>query len=302
MSKKIRLALIIDEAKIGGGQKHLFWLAKYLGRERFEITVLCGGEGFLTENLKREGISYFALPGKLNFRSVWKLRKLIKELKPHIVHTHGTVAGVWGRLAALKFRRPKLVHTLHGIHYLNFPGSLKFVLGVWSEKFLSSFTDMTICVSESDLKKGREHKLFQAKKSTVIRNGIEAVQADRTFDASRKRRELGLAEDNFVVGSIGRLDIAKGYTYLLAAASLLKEGLPRARFVIAGDGPLKNFLQAQQSKLGLNDTVIFLGTRLDAPELLQIFDVLVLPSLWEGMPLILLEGMQAGKAIVASDI
>jgi glycosyltransferase involved in cell wall biosynthesis len=212
------------------------------------------------------------------------------------------VAGVWGRLAALKFRKPKLVHTLHGIHYLNFPGSLKFLLGVWSEKFLSSFTEMTICVSESDLKKGREHKLFKAKKSTVIRNGIEAVQAERMFDASRKSRELGLAEGDFVVGSIGRLDIAKGYTYLLAAASLLKERLPQARFVIAGDGPLKIFLQAQQSKLGLNGTVMFLGTRRDAPELLQIFDVLVLPSLWEGMPLVVLEGMQAGKAIVASDI
>ncbi len=300
--KRIRLLLIIDEAKLGGGQKHVLWLAKYLPQEKFETTVICGGSGYLTEKLEKEGIECVVLPGKISSRDILRLRKEMKRIKPAIVHTHGTVAGVWGRLAALKFRKPKFVHTLHGIHYLHFPGSLKKVVGIRSERILCKFTERIVCVSEADRKRGLSNRLFPADKTTVIRNGVEEINVNSCTGAAQLRQELGLSPDDIVIGSVGRLRREKGHIYLLAAVSLMKEELPQAKFIIVGEGSLEKFLRQKTQELGLDDRILFLGSREDVPALLQIFDILVLPSLWEGLPLIILEAMQAGKAIVASKI
>ncbi len=299
---RICLLMIIDQAQLGGGQRQLFWLAKYLNPQKFKVVVICGGKGYLTQALESEGIEYLTFPQKLGLRDFLKLRQSIRKMKPGVVHTHGTVAGVCGRLASLRMTRPKLVHTLHGIHYLHYPGSFKKVVGIWSEKILSWFTDKIVCVSEADRRKGLSQKLFPAEKTVVIANAVPPLPPQDCHHLAKIREELGVTKENLLVGTVGRLHRQKGLIYFLLAARLLSEKLPQVKYLIVGDGPQREFLVKQARNLGLKDRILFFGPTENVNQLLRIFDILVLPSLWEGMPLILLEGMQAGQAIVASRI
>jgi glycosyltransferase involved in cell wall biosynthesis len=299
---KIKILQVIDEAGIGGGQKHLYWLAKYLDKKIFELIVVCGGEGCLSRQLSVLGIDCISLPKRLGLSMFWKLRRAVKRVCPDIVHTHGTTAGVWGRLAAWKISRPYLVHSLHGIHYLNYPGSLRKFLGIISEKLLSRFTERIICVSESDQKQGLAYKLFSPKQAKVIHNGVETKDSVEESKVRQVKEELKLDGNQIVVGTVGRLKREKGHIYLLAAAYLLKESLPQARFVIVGDGPLKDFLLAQTSKLQLEERVLFVGAREDVAALIQTFDIFVLPSLWEAFGMVLIEAMSQAKPVIATKV
>ena len=299
---KIRLLLIIDDANLGGGQKHLFWLAKYLDRQKCEITAICGGTGYLTQQLRAVGITFTTFPSKIGPRDILRLRRIIRKTRPDVVHTHGTIAGVWGRLATLRMGGPKLVHTLHGIHYLHYPRSLKKLVGVWTERILSLFTAKVICVSRADRNQGLARGLFPREKTVVIHNAVEKISRPSYQELARLRQELGFSSENLIIGSVGRLRREKGPIYLLEAAHLLRRELPQARFVFVGEGPLAEFLKSRTKELGLEEQVLFLGAREDVPLLLYLLDILVLSSLWEGLPLIILEALQAGRTIIASRI
>ena len=136
----------------------------------------------------------------------------------------------------------------------------------------------------------------------VIHNGIDPRPLPPPARIASKRRELGIGDDAFLVGAVGRLVPQKGHTYLVQAARQVADVLPRTRFVVAGDGPLRDALQHEVAALGLAEHFTLLGQRGDVRELLPALDLFVLPSLWEAMPYTILEAHDAGLPIVASAV
>jgi glycosyltransferase involved in cell wall biosynthesis len=141
-------------------------------------------------------------------------------------------------------------------------------------------------------------------KIKVILNGVELPAPDQISETARVwiREEIGVRENQPVVLSVGRFKMQKGHTYLLQAIPKVLKDLPETHFVFAGDGPLRAELEQEADQLGIKHAVHFLGIRNDVPDLLAAADVFVLPSLWEGMSMAMLEAMAAGVAVVVTDV
>jgi glycosyltransferase involved in cell wall biosynthesis len=141
------------------------------------------------------------------------------------------------------------------------------------------------------------------RKLITVYNGIDTGQFKiSAAETAAVRRELDLSPGQLAVGTMGELTQQKGYRYLLEAIPEILKSVPSVKFFIAGEGELKKSLLVLRDKLGLQSSVSFLGFRDDVPRLLSAFDIFVLPSLWEGLPVALIEAMAAGKPIVATDV
>ncbi len=304
--KKIKVLEMIDRPFLGGGQAALLALANHLDKGRFDVSICAEDGGPLEEEARNLGLSFLPAPFNKKFSLSINpaIRRILKENKTDILHTHGGIAGLFGRRAAQKSRTPVVVHTLHGIHYLHYRNRALRFLSILLERRLSARTDAVIFVSEADLGQGRRFKLVPEAKMTLIKNGIDALEFQETEAFDKKKRELKwrLKLDPPVVGTVARLHRQKGIVDLLAAAPQIHLGRPEAKIVVIGGGPQERELRKKAQKLGLERFFVMLGERRDARELLSLLDVFVLPSLWEGLPLVLLEAAAMGKPIVATDI
>lgn len=296
---------MIDQPFLGGGQINLLALARFLDREMFDVSVCSRGDGPFVHKLSEEGIPHFPVPfSKRIERGIVKdIASLINTHHFDILHTHGGVAGLFGRWSVRRCDRPpRVIHTLHGIHYLHYRNPLLKYLYVVLERRFSRFSDAVIFVSDADRERGRRFKLVPADKIVVIKNGInfEAFEAEASLDEGRNGLELDSSSP--VIGTLARLHRQKGLPYLFHAARIIRESIPEASVWIVGGGPQFEELNRLGEKLDLKETVRLLGERADVAKILSRFDVFVLPSLWEGLPYSLLEAAALAKPVVATDI
>jgi len=304
--RKLRVLEMIDKPFLGGGQIHLLSLARGLDKSRFEVMIAAQRGGPLEDAARAEGIGFLpiVIGKKLRRGAVRDLADRLTENGIDILHTHGGVAGLFGRWAARRARTPVIVHTLHGIHYLHYRNPLLKRLYVLQERHFSRRTDAVIFVSEADLRTGKKFRLAPQDRSRLIRNGVDLsgmMKEQRTASRIEKlKAALNLGPP--VVGAIARLHRQKGIEFLVAAAKEIHALHPEARIVVVGGGPLEKSLRQRAANLGLGRNFLLLGERGDAREVLSLFDIFVLPSLWEGLPLALIEAAALGKAIVATDI
>jgi glycosyltransferase involved in cell wall biosynthesis len=170
------------------------------------------------------------------------------------------------------------------------------------EWFMSHFAYKIVGVSEHTTQNLIRYEKISQKKIMTIPNGIDPTPFKIPFDKKKKRKELKLPEVGPVLGVAVRLSEQKGLKYLIRAMPEIIQQFPTVSLVIAGDGPLMHSLVEDTKQLHVEKNVYFLGTRQDTPELLKLFDLYVLPSLWEGLPMIILEAMAAGCPIVATDV
>jgi glycosyltransferase involved in cell wall biosynthesis len=304
--KKIKVLEIIDKPFLGGGQRHLLSLARSLDKKRFDVMVGSADGGPFVDAVKKEGLAHTAIPirKRIDRQTVNFLVPMLKNSGYDIIHTHGGVAGFFGRWAARKAQTPVIVHTLHGIHYLHYRNPAARIFSVWLERFFSRFTQALIFVSDADRQQGSRHKLAAENRMHTIKNGIdfEAVvsKALSQDEVSTAKKQLSLKEDSPVIGTISRLHRQKGLPFLLEAMRDVGKAFPAAKLVIVGDGPEKESLQHDVSRLSIGNRVIFLGERPDAQQLLSLFDLFVLPSLWEGLPYVLMEAAALKVPVIAS--
>jgi glycosyltransferase involved in cell wall biosynthesis len=170
------------------------------------------------------------------------------------------------------------------------------------ERRYSRFTDRLVLVCQSDLRRARKYKLAPEGKMTVILNGLDVRSLAETAVLARSRDELGWPPGRPSVGTIARLHRQKGIIHLLRAGRRILEAVPESRIVVVGDGPQSDRMRREAQRLGLGERCLFLGARKDATALLALFDVFVLPSLWEGLPFVLVEAAALGKPIVATAV
>jgi glycosyltransferase involved in cell wall biosynthesis len=302
---KIKVLQMIDKPFLGGGQINLLSLAASLDPERFDISVCTSGPGPLVDALQKRNIPHFFLSFNKRFRrkTIEDITDLFQTHRFDILHTHGGIAGFYGRLASRKRATPRVVvHTLHGIHYLHYRNILLRRLYEFQERYLARRTDAVIFVSEADQTKGTQRKLVPVEKQVLIKNGIDYSACE--LQARGRPEDLGGVQDipGPLVGCIARLHRQKGIPYLLEAVEPIRRAFPDVKIWIVGGGPLKEKLERLNERLDVSSHVFFLGERQDVPQLVSCFDVFVLPSLWEGLPYSLLEAAALGKPVVASDI
>ena len=326
----MKIVRIIARLNVGGPARHVVWLTEGLSAPEFSTTLIAGvvppGE---------EDMSYFAsergvepvyireLSRELSLKDVVSLFKIFGELrrqKPDIVHTHTAKAGTVGRIAAFVYkwltpgsligrpRRLRVFHTFHGHVFHSYYGKAKTRVFLFIERMLARLaTDRIIVISEQQF--DEIHKVFGVGRSgqfAVVPLGIDLPQPkpDRNTDVIRDL--LGLDDETFIVGIVGRLTEIKDIPLFLSAAAEValrdKEHPEDMHFVVIGDGHLRSSLENTRSRLGLDDLVSFLGNRDDVDDLLFGLDALALTSRNEGTPLSIIEAMAAGVPVISTSV
>jgi glycosyltransferase involved in cell wall biosynthesis len=238
-------------------------------------------------------VELFECQGRIDKKTIQRVRDCLSRSRIDILHTHGYKANAYGLLAT-KSTSVKTIATSH-----NWPGrTLSLRAYGLLDRLQLRFFDRVCAVSESV-----RHSLLQAlvpdRKITVVQNGIDC---ERFLDGRQVLRNTLQSKDGLLVGYVGRLAPEKDLHSLLRAAKAILMTLPSVSFVLCGEGPERRSLQTLAFQLGIEKSVLFLGQRSDIPDLYSSFDVVVLPSLTEGMPLAILEAMAAKKPIVASRV
>jgi glycosyltransferase involved in cell wall biosynthesis len=306
--KKIKVLEVIDRAFLGGGQINVLALASSLDKNRFEVMVCSEGKGALVDELEKRGIRHFPVPfaKKIRTSEVTSLVRILREQDISILHTHGGVAGFYGRWAARKSRTPVVVHTLHGIHYLHYRNPTIKRIYIILEKICSRWTDAAIFVCESDRERADRYGLVPPAKAAVIYNGVDfqdlEAQAAGAPGRADWEKKWGVDLSGPVIGTVARLHRQKGIPYLLEAARGLVNELPDLKVLVVGGGPLREKMEVFRRRLGLEGRVFFLGEQEMAVRLIALFDVFVLPSLWEGFPYSLMEAAALAKPVVATAV
>ena len=239
-------------------------------------------------------------------RPLWDLRGLVR-LKTFlsgagysIIHTHTSKPGVVATLAARRAGIPAVMHTVHLFAFHEESGRAAMAAYVAAQRTAARWCDRIVTVSEFQRRWALEKGIGTQEQVIAIPNGVPEERARATRERADVRGELGV-EEAFVVLSTGRLASQKGLEHLVRAAALIRD-VPRLRVLLAGDGPLEGQLSRLVSELGLDGIVTFLGHRSDIGDLLAAADLVVLPSLWEGLSISLLEAMAAGKPVVTTTI
>lgn len=302
--KKIKILEMIDKPFLGGGQVNLLSLAKSLDKRKFDVSVCSQSSGPFVDKVRENNIKHFPVCFRKRFdrKIVREIVSILKNNHFDILHTHGGIAGLYGRWAAHKCGVPVIVHTLHGIHYLHYRNIILKYLYMLLERFFSKFTDAVIFVSDADRKKAERLELVPISKMVVVKNGIDFSGSKTEVTATKKKEDIRLGISQPVVGTVARLHRQKGIPYFLKAALKICRAFTEAKIIIVGSGPIQKKLRRMAQNLSLGDSVSFLGEREDGPQLISLFDVFVLPSLWEGLPYVLMEAAALAKPVVVTDI
>jgi len=262
------------------------------------------------EKAQKNGVKVIALPSMVrsihpikDFRALFSLIWLIMKEKPDIVHTHSSKGGILGRLAAKIAGVPHIIHTPHGHVFYGHFGAFASKAFLWIEKVFSKFTDRMVALTDGEKDDYINLSVCSPEKLCKIHSGVDVKKFMHTNgNRVEKRRSLGLDQNEAVIGFVGWLLPIKGPNYLLKAMDDVWRRHPEASLVLVGKGDMDVDLRAEAQRKNTNGKVKFLGWRKDIDEIMPLFDMLVLPSLNEGMGRVLVEAMAAGKPVVASRV
>jgi glycosyltransferase involved in cell wall biosynthesis len=289
----------------GGAEQVVFDLATRLDAERYEPFVCSvldpsGARSAYVGRLIEAGVPVASLgiTRKWQFRrAVGRLGSLLRDVQPDVLHCHLFHANVLGRRVARAVGLRPVIATVHIAERRRRPWRF------WLERRTDPLGCVTVCVSQAVLEFQTRKTGLPRERFVVIPNGIDTVRYERPLRPKGEvRAEWGIGPDAAVVGSVGRLDRQKGYRYLLRAFAERARDTADCVLVVAGEGPERRKLTRLAERLGCAERVHLLGRRTDVPDLLHAFDIFVMSSLYEGLPLALIEAMAAGIPIVASNV
>ncbi len=330
----MKIVRIIARLNVGGPARHVVWLTAGLQPPLYESVLVAGtvppGEDDMGYFAAENNVSPHIIPQMSREISVkdaltiWKLYRLLRRERPDVVHTHTAKAGTVGRISGMLYRwltpaailgRPRpcrFVHTYHGHIFHSYYGRLKTRIFLGIEKALARVaTDQIVVISAQQYREiHEEFGVGRSAQFTVIPLGLDVARfADWQERRQHLRNELGAVDGDVLVGIVGRLTEIKNHALFLRVAARYKEtrGLKtiaggRVRFVVIGDGHLRDALESQSRSAGLGEDVVFLGTRDDPENFYPALDVVALTSLNEGTPLTLIEAMANARAVIATAV
>ncbi len=298
----MRILHLISSSGLFGAERVAIELSKVLIRHGYHpiIGVLKNTHNphtEVTDEAKENSIDHAVFPCRSQFdrKLISSLREFIKTNHVDLVHCHGYKSNFYGILASRNM--VPAVTTNH--NWLRPNWRLKVYCLI--DSLLIRYFNRIIAVSD-EVKEEMLAVGVPEEKIRVIYNGIDLDRFKDQCSSEKIRKELGLDGNDRIVGTIGSFTEAKGYDYLLKAAKEIIDARKAVKFLIVGDGPLNGHLRNTARGLGIQDNVIFTGYRKDIPELLSVMDMYVLSSVREGLPMVLLEAMAAGKPVIASKV
>ncbi len=281
----------------------LYRLLCGLDRTRFQPTIITlqSFPGPLQEMIEGLNINVYEVKvkSKLDLTAVIRLYSLIKRLKPQILHTQLFASDILGRIIGRILKVPVIITGIRNIYYGSFSRYLLY-------KVTERFSDETVFVSNAAAKRFSELSIVPIEKAKVIHNGLDLNDFYKALSNEEKlamRASLSLPEKGYLILAVGRLSRQKGYSGLFKALILLEKMIDfDYKLIIAGTGPLGQELEREVKDLGLQHKVTFIGRCDNIPALMAASDLLVLNSLWEGLPGVVMEAMASELPVVATEV
>ncbi len=307
MSKKIKVAHIITRLELGGAQQNTLYCCAHHDRKKYEVLLVCGEGGYLDGVAKRiPGCKTYLLPElKHPISPLWdrraldRITEILREEKVDLVHTHSSKAGILGRVAARRAGVKAILHTIHGWGF--YPGQFFPIKWLYQtlERWAATFTNILIAVSRENMETGLKAGIGRPDQYRVIHSGIDP-KLYRLLPS--KTRRVRKNEDRPTVLILANYKKQKSPFEVVEIAQALVPKVPEVLFLWAGDGPLKKKVQRLIDEKGLDKNFRLLGWRDDVSNLLGVCDVLLLTSIYEGLPRVVLQAMAAGKPVVATAV
>lgn len=307
-----RVLRIITRLNIGGPAQHVLFLASGL-KGNFETVLVTGSpesaEGSMDDLAGALGVIPLRLPHLrrplaplADLRVLWSLWRLCRRLRPDIVHTHTSKAGLLGRLAARLAGVPVVLHTFHGHVFHGYFGTWASRLAVLAERAMGALSTRLYAVSLSQRAELIALGIAPPEKIVTLSLGLDLDPLAPQLPRGALRRELGLGDDALLVGCVARMAPIKAHGDLLEAFARIVAGHPAAHLLLIGDGEERPALEREILARELGNRVHPLGWRRDLPAVYGDLDLAVLASRNEGLPVALIEAAAAGVPIVATRV
>lgn len=301
--KKIRILHVAQAA--GGVDRYLRMLLKYLDKNKFDNIVV------LSQDFKKsdysgliyafEQLDMTRAIGVHDLKAISKVRKLIEKYHPDIVYAHSSKAGAIARIANIGLNN-HCIYNPHGWAFNMRCSKMKKALYIMIEKIAARFCDKIICISEAEKKSALDKKICHKDKLQVIYNGVDIEAYENGEHGKIKRKDLGIPDDAFVVGMVGRISLQKAPDIFVKTAKLIKDYIPKSHFIIVGDGEQEGEIIKFAENNGFVDSLHITGWVDNPMSYVELFDIACLLSRWEGFGLVLPEYMMAGKPIIATNV
>jgi len=302
----IHVLHIITRLDVGGSAENTLISATRMPQTEFACSVVFGRTvdppPRLNETLQAARVPWFEVPSLVrpvglanDLWALWDVLRLVRSIRPDIVHTHSSKAGFVGRLAAKMARVPHILYTPHGHVFQGYFSPLVTRRFILMERLAARWTDRILTLTDAEADQHLALGIGRREQFVTIPSGIDL---DRVTTVMPRR----LIAHGTIVGTVARLVPVKGHLFLLEAIPKVLRRFPEARFVFVGEGETRPALQDQARRLGISDQITFAGFQEDVPALLAGMDTVVLPSLNEGMGRVLVMAMALGKPIVATSV
>ncbi len=313
----MRIVHVITRLILGGAQENTLLTVDDLQHQYHDDVTLITGpaegpEGDLFERARQRELKVEVLPElvrairpRTDLKAYWKLRSEIRRLKPDVVHTHSSKAGILGRAAAWHERVPVVVHTIHGMPFGAFEGPLKNRLYIALERWAARRCHAIVSVCDAMSQQALAAGVGRTEQFLTVYSGMD-TEAFLNPRRSREdvRRELGLADDEIAFATVARLFELKGHDDIVTIAASVLKANPKVRFVWIGDGILRDRLIADLQQRGIRHAFLLTGLvppdRI--PELLTGVDAVIHPSLREGLARVLPQALLVGRPVISYDI
>lgn len=295
----MRILFVIDSLRVGGAETLLLDLLDAARARGDQAEVAYFSPGPLEPEVDRRGIKTTRLShrGLKDPLALWRALRLIQRFNPDVVHSHLTKSDLVGQLAARLAGRRRVV-TLHN----NDPWRTRSVVSA-AYHLITGRPDAMIAVSPLVADYVAQHGGVPREQIEVIRNGVDLKRFSAQGTVPLDLSQFGVAPDALVVAKVGRLNRQKDHANFLQTAAILAKEVPKAHFLVVGDGELMADTRALAQQLGLDDSrLTFTGNIRQMPELLAALDLFVLASAWEGLPMVLLEAMAMGVPVVSTAV
>ncbi len=299
--QRLKILYLITELEFGGAENLLLELSRYISREYFDVSIgYLKGKGTLKEDFKKIGIRvvYFNMRSRLDVFCIFRLAGFIRKEKFDIVHTHLIDADIFGYFGAKIAGVSRIVSTKHSTDDFR----KRKTISVFLDAFVANRICKNIAVSNAVREFLIKHQKIAQEKIKVVYHGINVPRFSWEINKDKSKVDLDLNSEEYIVGVIGRFEKEKGHIFLIEAINKIMLEIKNIHFVFLGEGSLKESMQEKINSLNLNNKATFLSARKNVESVLNALDILVMPSLWEGLGMASLEAMAAGVPVLASDV
>lgn len=280
-------------------------ILKWFKERGWEVHIAASGEIELPYVDEKYNIPIQRSPfHKMNIVAFQELKSIIQENDYKIIHCHTPMGGVLTRLAAKQARKngTKVLYTAHGFHFCKGAPLMNWFLYYPIERVLSNYTDCLITINEEDYNLANSHRFKSGKVEHVHGVGVDTEQFKpiSQMEKNELKKKLGFKQEDFLLFYAAEFNENKNQQFLIRVIAEIKDSLPNAKLLLAGEGVLLDFCKKLASELGVDKMVDFLGYRNDIVNLLPICDVAVASSLREGLPVNIMEAMACGLPVIAT--